>query len=97
MSGQSKGTYSASAAGLSIDSKSGTLILQRAFPGISVDYNYDNGNCSNTAKAVVTINAVPTANISYGNSSLCDIGSVDVLREGQQGGTYTASQKKFDY
>jgi hypothetical protein len=32
MSGQSKGTYSASAAGLSIDSKSGeTLILQRAF------------------------------------------------------------------
>jgi hypothetical protein len=94
MSGQSKGTYSASAAGLSIDSKSGDIDLAASVPGIyTVDYNYDNGNCLNTAKAVVTINAVPTANISYGNDSLCDIGSVDVLREGQQGGTYTASQK----
>jgi hypothetical protein len=66
MSGQSKGTYSASAAGLSIDSKSGDIDLAASVPQYTVDYNYDNGNCLNTAKAVVTINAVPTANISYG-------------------------------
>jgi hypothetical protein len=92
MSGQSKGTYSSSAAGLSIDSKSGDIDLAASVPGTyTVDYNYDNGNCSNTAKAVVTINALPTATITYGQSSFCSAGSVDVLREGQQSGTYTAS------
>jgi hypothetical protein len=33
MSGQSKGTYSASAAGLSIDSKSGDIDLAASVPG----------------------------------------------------------------
>jgi hypothetical protein len=42
---------------------------------------------------VVTINAVPTANISYGNDSLCDIGSVDVPRRAARRNPYSISKK----
>lgn len=93
LSGQSRGTYSASPAGLSIDRTKGDIDLEASAAGTYfVEYNYNNGNCSNTAKATVTINALPVANISYGNNSLSSSGSVNVVRTGQSGGTYTASK-----
>jgi hypothetical protein len=93
VSDQSKGTYSASPAGLSIDSQKGDIALEASAPGTySVTYSYDNGNCFNTAKATVIINALPIANISYGNSSLSNSGSINVSRTGQSGGIYTASK-----
>jgi hypothetical protein len=46
---------------------------------------------------VVTINAVPTANISYGNDSLCDIGSVDALEKGSKEEPIQHLKKSFDY
>jgi hypothetical protein len=93
LSGQSRGTYSASPTGLSIDSKKGDIDLAASAPGTyTVAYNYDNGNCFNTARTTVIINALPVANISYGNSSLSSSGSVNVSRTGQSGGTYSASK-----
>jgi hypothetical protein len=98
MSGESKGIYSASPAGLSIDSKKGDIDLEASAAGTYfVEYNYNNGNCSNTAKATVTINALPTATISYGNSSYCRNPNTfaTVTSTGQTGGTYTASSSKL--
>ena len=48
------------------------------------------GTCSNTTTASITINALPTATISYAGSPYCATGTATVTQTGQAGGIYTA-------
>jgi len=85
------GTYTAPA-GLSINGTSGAINLAGSTPGTyTVTYNFSNGTCSNSTSTSITVNALPTATISYGAGPHCKVGSVDVIRTGQAGGTYAAT------
>jgi hypothetical protein len=83
------GTYS-STAGLDIDPTTGDINLETSAPGTYViTYSFSNGNCDNSTTASITINALPTATISYG-SNLCPTGTALVTRTGTAGGTYSS-------
>ncbi|MFV5696365.1 T9SS type A sorting domain-containing protein [Flavobacterium sp. LB3P122] len=85
-SGQSGGIYTASPSGLSIDSSTGAINLMGSTAGTYiVKYSFNNANCSNTATAIVTINAVPTAP-SVATQSFCSLTTVASLPNGS--GTY---------
>ncbi len=89
--GQAGGTYS-STGGLSINSTTGALNLAASTAGTyPVTYTFSNGTCSNTTTTSVTINALPTASISYSGSPYCATGTVSVTRTGQAGGTYSST------
>ena len=89
--GQSGGTYS-SASGLSINSSTGAVNLATSTPGTyTVTYTFSNGTCSNTATTSFTINALPSASISYGVNELCNTGTKTVTRTGQSGGIYSST------
>jgi hypothetical protein len=88
--GQTGGTYT-STAGLIIDGTSGDINLTTSTPGTyTVTYTFTNGSCSNTTTASVTINALPTATISY-SSPYCATGTGTVTQTGQTGGTYSST------
>ena len=57
----------------------------------TVTYTFSNGTCSNTATAPVTINALPTAIITYAGSPYCATGTAIVTQTGQTGGTYSST------
>jgi hypothetical protein len=58
---------------------------------VTVQYSVT-GVCGTTTKsASLTVNAVPTATISYSGNPYCNSGSATVTRTGQTGGTYSAS------
>jgi hypothetical protein len=89
--GQSGGTYS-STAGLSLNASTGAINLGTSTLGTyTVTYSFSNGTCSSTATASVTINALPTASISYGGSPYCATGTANVTQTGQMGGTYSST------
>ena len=56
-----------------------------------VTYAFSSGGCNNTATASVTINALPTASISYAGSPYCATGTATVTQTGTAGGTYSAA------
>src|SRR5207248_735853 len=71
--GQTGGSYSASPAGLSINSTSGQINLGTSSAGTyTVTYSFTDANsCNNTTTASVTVRALPTATISYTGSPFC--------------------------
>ena len=84
--GQSGGRYTASPSGLSINSSTGTINLNTSTAAIySVTYSFSNATCSNTATAIVTINAVPILPV-VGPQSFCSSATVASLPNGS--GTY---------
>ena len=88
--GQTGGTYSAPA-GVVIDATTGDINLVTSTPGTyTISYAFTNGTCSNTATTSITINALPTATISYSGSPYCATGTATVTQIGQAGGTYSA-------
>ncbi len=88
--GQAGGTYS-STAGLNITAATGDIDLVTSTPGTyTVTYSFGNGTCSNTTTTTITINALPSATISYAASPYCATGTATVTQTGQAGGTYTA-------
>src|ERR1051326_5183717 len=77
---------------LSIDAATGTINLGTSTPGTyTVTYAFSSGGCSNTATTSVTINALPTATISYAGNPFCATGSAIVTRTGTTGGTYSST------
>ncbi len=91
--GQSGGAYSASPAGLSINSSTGDVNLAASTAGTyTVTYAFANGSCSNTTTTPITITTAPSATISYTGSPFCtNSGTANVTRTGTAGGTYSAS------
>ncbi|MFV8377101.1 T9SS type A sorting domain-containing protein [Flavobacterium sp. LB1P71] len=49
------------------------------------------GSPVTSSSGTLTVNALPTASISYNGSPFCKSGSVNVIRMGQVGGTYSSS------
>ena len=89
-SGQVGGSYTAPA-GVVINAATGDINLVTSTPGTyTITYAFTNGTCSNTATTSVTINALPTATISYAGSPYCATGTATVTQTGNGGGTYTA-------
>ncbi len=89
-SGQTGGTYSASPAGLSINSLNGTINLTASSANTyTVTYSFSNGTCSGTATTSVVVNALPIATISYPGSPYCATGTASVTQTGVTGGTYS--------
>lgn len=84
--GQTGGTYTASPAGLSINSSTGAINLAASTAGTySVVYSFNNASCSNTTTASITVNALPTAPV-VAAQSFCSSATVASLPNG--GGTY---------
>ncbi len=89
LTGIAGGTYTAPA-GVVIDAATGDINLATSTPGTyTVNYGFTNGTCSNTATTSITINALPTAIITYAGSPYCANGTATVTQTGQAGGTYT--------
>jgi hypothetical protein len=89
--GQGGGTYS-STAGLVINATTGEIDLAASTPATyTVTYSFTNGTCSDITTASVTINALPTATISYSGSPYCATGTATVTQTGQGGGTYSST------
>lgn len=84
--GQSGGTYSATPAGLSINSSNGKINLgASAANTYTVTYSFTNGSCPNTAIAMVTVNAIPVVPV-VAAQSFCGSATVASLPSG--GGMY---------
>src|SRR5690606_8365492 len=92
--GTSGGTYS-STTGLSIDPATGEIDLGASTPGTyTVTYAIaTSGGCSAFSTTTnVTINAAPSATISYAGSPYCaGAGTATVTHTGTTGGTYSAA------
>ncbi len=89
--GQAGGIYS-STAGLSINSSTGEVDLVASTVGsYVVTYNFSNGDCSSSVSTNLTINALPTASISYAGSPYCATGTALVTRTGSAIGTYSST------
>jgi hypothetical protein len=89
--GQLGGTYS-STAGLNITAATGAINLAASAAGTYiVTYSFGNGTCSSSTTTTVTINALPTATITYSGSPYCATGTASVTQTGQAGGTYSSS------
>ncbi|HTH55438.1 MAG TPA: hypothetical protein VL728_05290, partial [Cyclobacteriaceae bacterium] len=90
--GQTGGTYSSSPSGLSIDGTTGQINLAASTGGIyTVTYTFTDGTCPNTTTTGVTVNALPTATISYSGNPFCATGTGNVTQTGQAGGTYSST------
>src|SRR5213079_1982972 len=91
--GQTGGSYSASPAGLSLNSTTGQINLGTSSAGTyTVTYSFTDANsCNNTTTASVTVRALPTATISYTGSPFCATGTASVIQTGQTGGSYSAA------
>ncbi|MBL7952942.1 MAG: proprotein convertase P-domain-containing protein [Flavobacteriales bacterium] len=94
-SGTSGGTFSASPAGLSINSGTGTVTRNTSTPGtytVTLTFAAAGGCAQVQTTASITITANPSANIAYPFASYCQTaGTVNVNLTGTTGGTYTAS------
>lgn len=94
--GTTGGTYSASPAGLTINTSTGTITPSTSTPGTyTVTYTIAAaGGCSSyTFTTNVTISQLPAATISYAGTPFCKSVSTaqPVTQTGNTGGTYTAS------
>ncbi|PBI83971.1 hypothetical protein BSF41_44040 [Flavobacterium sp. ACN2] len=84
------GTYS-SDSGLSINAATGEIDLAASTLGDhTITYTFNDGNCSNTTSADITINALPTATISYPNASYCNRGTASPIESGVPNGLYSS-------
>ncbi|HUX95815.1 MAG TPA: HYR domain-containing protein, partial [Bacteroidales bacterium] len=97
LSGPSGGTYSASPAGLSINSSTGVVTPNTSTPGsYTVTYSYPvGGGCPPvTATAPVTITPLPVATFSYPGSPYCstDANPSPVFSGGGVAGTFSPIQ-----
>ncbi len=89
--GQGGGTYS-STAGLVINAGTGVINLTGSTAGsYTVTYTFRNGSCTNTTTATVSVNALPSATISYTGSPYCTNGMAIVSLTGIGGGTFASS------
>lgn len=92
--GSAGGTFS-STAGLSIDASTGTIDLGGSTPGTyTVTYSISSsGGCSAFSTTTsITINAAPSATISYAGSPYCaGAGTASVTHTGTTGGSYSAA------
>jgi gliding motility-associated-like protein len=89
--GQTGGSYG-STVGLSIDASTGAIDLAATTPGTyTVTYTFSNGSCSGSTTASVTINALPTASISYPGTPFCGYGVATVTQTGTTGGSYSST------
>ena len=92
--GTNGGSYSASPAGLSINTSSGAITPSLSAAGTySVTYTTGASGCGAISTAIVTITAPPTATIIYANSSYCKTVTTaqSVTQTGITGGAYTAN------
>ncbi|UPZ15152.1 gliding motility-associated C-terminal domain-containing protein [Flavobacterium humidisoli] len=55
----------------------------------TVTYTFNDGSCSNTTTALITINALPIATISYPNALYCQAGTAVSTETGILGGVYS--------
>ena len=89
--GQAGGTFS-STPGLLIDATTGDINLTGSTPGTyTVTYTFSNGTCTSSTTALVTINPLPVATISYPGSPFCNTGTATVSQTGQPGGIFSAT------
>ncbi len=87
--GQVGGIYS-STAGLNINPISGLIDLSTSAPGVyTITYDFTAGICSNTTTDIISINPLPTANIS-GTTELC-------LNSASPGITFTGGNSTSPY
>ena len=92
--GTSGGSYSASPAGLSINTSTGAITPSSSAAGTyTVTYTTGSSGCGAISTAIVTITAPPTATIIYANSPYCKTVTTaqSVTQTGVTGGAYTAS------
>ncbi len=90
-SGQTGGTYTAPL-GVSINAITGDINLATSTAGTYIiTYTFSNGTCANSTTANITINALPTATITYAGSPYCASGIAAVSQAGQTGGTYSST------
>ena len=92
--GTSGGSYSASPAGLSINTSTGAITPSTSTAGTyTVTYTTGASGCGAISTAIVTITAPPTATIIYANSPYCKTVTTaqSVTQTGVTGGAYTAS------
>ena len=83
------GTYS-SDPDLIINTATGEIDLAASTVGDhTVTYTFNDGSCSNTTTTVITINALPTAAISYPNTPYCQAGTAVSTETGILGGAYS--------
>ncbi|MHC0442622.1 hypothetical protein, partial [Flavobacterium sp. 3-210] len=88
--GTAGGTYT-SDAGLIIDADTGEINLAASTLGVhTITYTFNDGSCSNTATTDITINALPTASISYPAGPFCNRGTVSSVETGVTNGQYSA-------
>ncbi|MFC4480245.1 gliding motility-associated C-terminal domain-containing protein [Flavobacterium chungangensis] len=84
------GTYS-SDPGLIIDINTGEIDLVASTAGDhTITYTFSDGSCSNTTTAIITINPLPVATISYPNGPYCNRGTVTSTETGVANGIYTS-------
>jgi hypothetical protein len=92
--GISGGSYSASPAGLSINTSTGAITPSSSATGTyTVTYTTGASGCGAISTAIVTITAPPTATIIYANSPYCKTVTTaqSVTQTGITGGAYTAN------
>ena len=86
------GTFTASPAGLSINSSTGTINLGASIPGIYTVINSVTSVCTSSSPNTIEVVAAPSTLISYGSSSFCQsAGTINVTLTGTTGGTFTSS------
>lgn len=82
--GQTGGNYTVSPSGLSINSATGAINLTASITGnYVVTYNFTNTICTNTATAIVTINALPVGPV-VAEQSFCTSATVASLPNGNR-------------
>jgi gliding motility-associated-like protein len=88
------GTFTASPAGLAIDSLTGTIDLASSALGAYTLSYTTNGNCPNTSSIIMTIDSVtPSSTFNYSDTSFCQNGNnpSPIYVSGASAGIYTAS------
>lgn len=91
ITGTLSGTFS-STAGLAIDASTGVVDLETSTPGTySVTYTFSESGCTSSTSASITVNALPTAIITYSGTPFCAEGTADVTQVGTPGGTYSST------
>ncbi|SIT06427.1 gliding motility-associated C-terminal domain-containing protein [Filimonas lacunae] len=93
--GNNAGTYTATPAGLVLNSGTGSISLKASTAGtyhITYSYTDNDTHCNGTASTDVVINALPTATISYSAASFCakDTTVVTVTQSGVTSGSFSA-------
>ena len=92
LNGTGGGIFSA-VAGLSLNTSNGDVDLAASTPGTyTVTYSVDQNGCSFSTNTDITIDATPSASISYSGSPYCSAsGIASVNLSGTTGGTFSAS------